>query len=647
MSLVLLNALAKSFGGQPILEPTSLEINAGRHLGLVGRNGIGKTTLLKMISGAENPTSGHVVRQPGIRIGYLAQDPHYAEGRSLYAEVREGLAALDRIEEELRHLEERLADPQLANNESEYQEVMERYGRLHDLYDNRDGWRADNRVEAILDGLNVPRVDWERDASTFSGGERNVIGLARLLVQDPDLMLLDEPGNHLDFEGLDWLEDVLNATSNAFILVSHNRYLLDATCKGIWEMEHQVISEYAGNYSAYRAEKLTRMEKLESAAKRQEKEVDRLQFQIRRLKSWASVYDNPGLAKKAKSLERRIDRMDKVEKLREDRRKIGIQFGDTRTKGDIALDVVDYTRGYGDGPALLQNVTFRIGQGEFIALVGANGTGKSTLFKDIVKEGRWENPNLRVGKAMKVGYFAQMAEPLDTSNLLIDEMMRLSGLRRNDAESLAHRFLFSHEDLEKPVSVLSGGEKARVQLAGLMASGANFLLLDEPTNHLDLFSREAVEDALEQFQGTIFVISHDRYFLDKLTDRILHLVPPDITPFEGNFSDFWTSLKEKRTQREEEEQTQRKADKAARAGKAPKKRKVKFDAQRFAELEAEIARLEEQQERLESEIAVEHEKGNTKREEAKRVKLTETEEQLENAYEEWFVLGDKKIKTGG
>ncbi len=645
MSLVSLNAFSKSFGGQVILEPTSIDINAGQHIGLVGRNGIGKTTLLKMISGSEQPSSGHVARQSGIRIGYLAQDPIYSEGRSLYSEVREGLAALDRIESELRELEERLADPSLAEDEIEYKRVMERYGKLHDLYDTRDGWRADNRVEAILDGLKVPRQDWDRDASTFSGGERNVIGLARLLVQDPDLMLLDEPGNHLDFEGLDWLEEVLNATSNAFILVSHNRYLLDNTCKIIWEMESQAITTYAGNYSAYRAEKLVRMEKLEAAAKRQEKEISRLQFQIQRLKSWANVYDNPGLARTAKHLERRIDKMDKVEKIREDQRKIGISFGNAKTKGDIALDIVKYSRRYGEGPWLLDDVNFRIAQGECMALVGANGTGKSTLFKDIIKEGRWENPVLRVGKAMKLGYFAQMAEPLERKNVLIDEMMRLSGLRRNDSESLLYRFLFNRDDFEKPVAVLSGGEKARVQLAAMMASGANFLLLDEPTNHLDLFSREAVEDALEEFQGTIFVISHDRYFLDKLADRILHLVPPAITPFEGNFSDFWTALKEERIAKLEAAESQKKEEKAARTSGTQKKRKIKFDAKRFAELEAEIDRLEAQKGRLEEEIQVEVDKGNTKREALKREKLTETERQLEDIYDEWFLLGDKKIKV--
>ncbi|MBZ0265335.1 ABC-F family ATP-binding cassette domain-containing protein [bacterium] len=642
MSLLTINNLHKSYAAQEVLRSVSTEINRGDHIGLVGRNGVGKTTLLRLLEGSEEATDGHIVTTTGVRIAYLKQDPLYHPGRTLYEEVREGIAALDSIEEELRQIEVELADPSLEEDQDNYKRLMDRYAYLHDIFDTRDGWKADAKVEGVLDGLGIKRFDWERDISTFSGGERNIIGLARILVQDPDIMLLDEPGNHLDFEGLDWLENVLKASRNAFILVSHNRYLLDNTCRKMWELDYGKIEEYSGNYSAYRAEKLLRIEKAESAVKRMEKERARLQFQIHRLKSWADVYDNPRLARTAKQFERRIEKMevDAGERIREDKRKMGIRFGGVRTKGDIALDVNEYSRDYGDDKLLIENATFRIAQGDKVALVGANGTGKTTLFNDIISEGRWENMTLRVGKSMKIGYFTQMGQNLEFGNSLVEEAMRLGGLLRNEAEGLLYRFLFSRDDLDKPVSVLSGGEKARLQLATLMIRHPNFLLLDEPTNHLDIRSREVVEDALEEFEGTIFVISHDRYFLDKMVELVLYINPPQIVQYEGNFSDFFEAYTEEK-KRSKEKIVEENVD-TKKSNRVRSFRKLKFNKERFDFLEKEIERLEEQRERLSSEIEKEESKGNTKRANIKRDTLQQTEANLEIIYEEWFAMGDKK-----
>jgi ATP-binding cassette, subfamily F, member 3 len=435
----------------------------------------------------------------------------------------------------------------------------------------------------------------------------------------------------------------LKNSTGSFVLVSHNRYLLDSVCTSVWEQENGKIERYAGNYSAYRAEKLMKIEKSESAARRQELTIERLEFQIRRLKSWASVYDNPGLARRAKNFERRIERMGEVERIREDNRGLGLKFQNAKTQGDIALDVQNYTRAYGTNPPLIERATFRIRQGERVALVGANGTGKSTLFKDVVALGRWEHETLRVGRAMKVGYMAQMAEVLNPKALLRDEMMRLAGLRRNDAESLLHRFLFTRDDLDKSCGVLSGGEKARVQLAALMASGANFLLLDEPTNHLDIRSRESVEDALEDFPGTLFVISHDRYFLDKIVDRVLYLDPPEITPYEGNFSEFWATRNKRRDEELEEKRLMRERKRLTlKAGRENKLKRIRFDSKRFTFLENEIQRLEARRDGLVSDVEREREKGNTKREETKRKRLEDILAELNKVYEEWFLMGDKR-----
>ncbi len=648
MSLVTLNGVEKSFGAQQVLSPVSMKINAGDRIGFVGRNGVGKTTLMKIIAGLMQPSGGHVARAPELRIGYLEQDPHYPDGHTLYAEVREGIAAVDELEAELRHLEGLLADPALKDDPETQQRLLDRYAATQEKFEGRGGWRADVRVEAVLHGLGVPDQDWHREAKTFSGGERNVIGLAKIFVQDPDLMLLDEPGNHLDFEGLDWLEQELRRYRGTLLLVSHNRYLLDTVTNTTWELERGKIERFSGNYSFYRAEKLLRLDKAAAVAKRAERDIIRLRFQIQRLKSWASVYDNPKLARTAKRFERRVEELQEDTKVsREDTRRLGLRLASSATRGDIALDVVDYSRRYGDGDPLFENISFRIGQGERVALVGPNGSGKTTLLRDVVSEGRWESEKLRVGRAMKVGYLSQAGEELNRDNSLTDELMRLAGLRRGEAEGLLYRFLFTHEELDKPVTVLSGGERVRLQLAALMAGGSNFLLLDEPTNHLDVFSREAVEDALEQFAGTILVVSHDRYFLDKIAERVIAVKTPAIASYDGNFSDFWDAYKRLREQAMDEAAEKKRAEKEAKKQKRIERlRNVKFRPERFHWLEREIARLERMKDRLESEIAREREKGNRKRETAKRVKLEETLEQLEQVWAEWTAMGDRKEDYG-
>ncbi|MFH0882004.1 MAG: ATP-binding cassette domain-containing protein [bacterium] len=648
MSIVTLNAVEQSFGAQQVLLPVSIKINSGAKIGLVGRNGVGKTTLLKIIAGLQQPSGGHVVHASELRIGFLEQDPHYPEGHTLYAEVREGIAAVDELEAELRHLEELLAELSLKDDPETQQRLLDRYARTQEKFEGRGGWQADARVGAVLLGLGVAEQDWYREAKTFSGGERNIIGLAKIFVQDPDLTLLDEPGNHLDFEGLDWLEQELRRYRGALLLVSHNRYLLDTVTNTTWELERGKIELFSGNYSFYRAEKLLRQEKAEMVAKRAERDINRLRFQIQRLKSWASVYDNPKLARTAKRFERRVEELKEDTKVtREDTRRLGLRLAGSATKGDIALDVVDYSRRHGDGGALFKHISFRIGQGNRVALVGPNGSGKTTFLRDVVREGRWESDRLRVGRAMKIGYLSQTGEELNRDNPLTDELMHLAGLRRGEAEALLYRFLFAHDDLDKPVSVLSGGERVRLQLAALMAGGSNFLLLDEPTNHLDVFSREAVEDALEDFAGTILVVSHDRYFLDKIAERVIAVKTPTIESYDGNFSEFWEAYKRLREQAAEEVVEKRRAAKETRKQKRLERfKKMKFNAERFKWLEQEIARLDQRRQRLEGEIVREREKGNRKREAAKREKLEKTRDQLELVWAEWTAMGNRKADYG-
>ncbi len=635
-----------AYGGQDIFEGLTSQINKGDHIGLVGPNGAGKTTLLRLLMGQLQPLDGSIHKQPELAIGYLMQNPEYPGGQTAFDEVYEGLGEIKQVEARMKEFELKIEQAQ-NEDQREAEKLGMKYAELTDRYQILGGPAAEARIAALLDGLGVPRRIWQSSMESLSGGERNMVGLARILVGNHDLMLLDEPGNHLDFSGLEWLEHFLKTSEKAFIIVSHNRYTLDRVCTKIWELQRGKLDLYTGNYSDYRAEKLTKQLVQEAAYHRAQKEIDRLQFNIQRMKAWSSVYDNPKLAKTAKIFEKRVEDLKEVDKPQGDGKKLRLRFLTKPPRGHIALDVKEYRIQFDESPPLLENVNFLITQGERAAMVGDNGTGKSTFLKEVIDRGRWENPNLRVGKSVSVGYYAQLGENLEPKRTVIENAMRLTGLLRGNAADLLHRFLFTRDDLEKYVQVLSGGEKARLQLATLVTSGADMLLLDEPTNHLDIASREAVEDALEEFPGTLVVVSHDRYFLDKIADRIFHFVPPDVSEYEGNFSEFWAKHKKLysvKTSKSTHALPKRVVHGQDKGKPKTKQKRFKFDAIRFRELEAEIKRLEDLRPEIETEYNTLTSKGKTARAEKRKVRLDKLDGQLEDLYEEWLLLGEKKKK---
>ncbi|MDP8238543.1 MAG: ABC-F family ATP-binding cassette domain-containing protein [Candidatus Hatepunaea meridiana] len=662
MSLLKINNLSMAFGGQDVFSGLNAQINKSDHIGLVGPNGVGKTTLLRIILGELYPVSGHSIGQPGLRIGYLPQNPEYHPEQTVYNEVYAGLSELMSVESELSHLESEIKKLEgISPSENNTNQInssnqinghrngvngidksldilYNRYAELTDRFELLGGSTAEARIKSLLNGLGIPHRLWHSRMDTLSGGERNMVGLARILIDDYDLMLLDEPGNHLDFSGLEWLENFLRTSQKAFIIVSHNRYMLDRVCEKVWELERGKLTEYTGNYSDYRHDKLTRELAQEAAYKRAQKDINRLKFNIQRLKAWSSVYDNPKLAKTAKAFERRVENLEKIDRPAGEGKKLRFRFLTKPSRGKIALEAKGYRKQFDEAPVLLENVDFLITQGERVAFVGDNGTGKTSLLKDTIEYGGWENPNLRVGKSVSVGYFSQLGENLDLKTSIIEDTMRMTGLLRGTAADLLHRFLFKRDDLEKPVKVLSGGEKARMQLAVLLHSSADMLLLDEPTNHLDIHSREAVEDALEEYPGTLILVSHDRYFLDKLADRILHFVPPDVRPYDGNFSEFWDKYKH------QYQSTSKQVSKVAGKQGGKKNRSIKFDSKRFRELEIEIKHLEKLRIEVESEFNNLIKKGKETRAQSRRIRLVKIDRTLEELYDEWLVLGEKKKK---
>lgn len=650
MSLVNLNNLKMAFGSQTVFESLTGQINRGDHIGLVGPNGVGKTTLLRLITNELSAVAGNVSRIPSIGIGYLPQYREYPDNQTAFQEVYAGLGELRDVQKAMRKYESSLDNTDQADT-SNLQAASIRYAELTDRYQLLGGAAAEAKICALLEGLGVPERIWHNKMNTLSGGERNMIGLANILVGDHDLMLLDEPGNHLDFSGLEWLEHFLKNHPKAFIIVSHNRYTLDVVCEKTWELERGNLEVYTGNYSDYRREKLSKQLTQEATYRRAQKDIKRLEFNIQRLKAWSSVYDSPKLAKTAKVFEKRVEVLKEVKKPVGDGKKMRFRFLAKQARGRIALEAKNYSLQHEGSPLLLGDVNFLIRQGDRIAFVGDNGTGKTSFLRDIVQKGNWEHEQLRVGKSVNLGYFTQLGENLDPQYTVIETAMRLTGLLKGEAADLLYRFLFRIDDLEKSVRVLSGGEKARLQIAALVSSKSDMLLLDEPTNHLDIVSRETIEDALEEFPGTLVIVSHDRYFLNKIADRVFHFLPPRIYEYEGNFSEFWDKRKKTlapfsqvsgklHPRRIERNQV---GDKLSEPDKA-KPKKVKFDKIRFDELEQEIHRLELLRPEIQAELEKLESKGKDSRAAKRRDRIQKLDAHLKELYDEWVVLGAKKKK---
>ena len=532
-----LHEIFKSYGANPILTHISFKIEDGDKVGLIGENGSGKSTLLKIIMGQEQPDSGTIAKPRGTKIGYVAQHLDISEDRTVLDEVRSALKDLAKLEDQLRNAEQDLSNPDLEGNQTDLDRALAKYSELQQAFESQGGYRAQSRVDAIIDGLGLtPKRD--QQIGTLSGGEKNLVALARTLLGEPDILLLDEPANHLDFKGLEWLETFLQNYPRALIIVSHNRYLLDRTVNRIVEIENTRTSSYVGNYSAYRVEKMRNLLKQKHAYEDQRKEIARIEEMIKRFAHWASITSDKAHAIRARSRRKYLDRVERIDQPTLDRQKIEPDFEIKTTQGKIALELNAYSRRMGDR-TLFDNVTLHLAYGDRVGFIGGNGTGKSTLFRDIVSTASWDNRTLRIGPRTKIGYYAQEHDTLDFNKTVLDEIRLAGNLSRDVAFCVLSRYLFSWTDVDKRIGDLSGGEKSRVQLAKLTVQDVNFLLMDEPTNHLDVQSRERVEEALEAFEGTIFVISHDRYFLDRIVDRIVEIDTPSLVEFAGNFTTYW------------------------------------------------------------------------------------------------------------
>ncbi len=541
--MVILSAtnIAKAYGTDIILNEVSFHVNQGDKIGIVGNNGAGKTTLLNILAGDMTYDGGNIFVSSDTTIGYLKQSENFDSDKTVIEEVTGIFSHVEEMEEEMHRLSQEISEK--SENGENVEKILNRYDRIMEQYNRINGYSYRSEINGILSSMAFTDMYYDKKISTLSGGEKTRLALACLLLKKPDILFLDEPTNHLDIGTLKWLEQYLKGYNGTIILISHDRYFLDQTVNRIFEVENHKLWTYNGGYSAYAEQKKARREEELKKYELQQKEVSRQEEMIRRFKERGTEK----LAKRAASREKRLQKMELFEKPESQRARMKINFRQDFQSGNDVLSAEDLDKGFGYGEnrrELFENVNFDIKRGERICIVGANGVGKTTLLKMIMEEVKPDKGRLKIGHNVEFGYYDQEQENLNPSNTVFEEMKDAYRLY-NDTEmrSLLGRFLFQKEDVFLNVGSLSGGEKARLSLLKLMLSGANVLIFDEPTNHLDISSKEAFEDALLDFDGTVVVVSHDRYFLNKIPTRIFELGKNGINTYLGSY-DYYMEKKQ-------------------------------------------------------------------------------------------------------
>lgn len=529
--------VAKAFGTDSVLRDVSLSLNEGERLGLVGVNGSGKSTLLKIINGELAADEGIISLAKGIKVGYLTQIYHAEPGMTVLECARQAVGGLLAMEGRLRALEARMST---LESGPALDEVLNEYARLTEKFEREEGYAADSQVLGVLAGLGFTASQHSQEAVTLSGGELTRLGLVRLLLQKPDLLLLDEPTNHLDMATLGWLENYLLDYPGAVIVVSHDRYFLNAVCTGMAELLFGSLETYHGNYTSYLAQRGERFKARSKAYAMQQKEIMRQRSIIARFRS----FNREKSIRAAESREKALERMELLDRPEEEKQ-VTFRFETKRLLGDIALVAEGLSKSYGD-KAVFTDLSFEMRGGDRVALIGPNGIGKTTILRCLMGREALDAGDFCFGAKADIGYFDQRQQDLNLNQDVINEVWdAFPMLNQSQVRGALGLFLFSGDDVFMPIHLLSGGERSRVSLVKLMLRKDNFLLLDEPTNHLDADSREALEKALDNYEGTILAVSHDRYFINRFANRVFELTADGINAFEGNYDDYLAELKKR------------------------------------------------------------------------------------------------------
>ncbi|TXR69038.1 ABC transporter ATP-binding protein [Bacillus sp. AY18-3] len=582
MTICSVNNVMKSFGGNIIFENISLEIKNGERVGLVGRNGSGKTTIFQLLTGMESLDAGAIHMKKGTRIGHVAQIPKFDEGMTVYDVLSSAFKTEKELEREMRALEKNMAE---EREPSALQKLMERYGVIQEKFAFLGGYEIEANMMKVANGLQVTEL-FPRSFLELSGGEQTKVSLAYMLLQKPDLLLLDEPTNHLDLFAVEWLEQFLKEYNGTVMVISHDRYFLDEVVTKIFDLEDGEIHVYHTNYSQFVDEKEERLLQEFQAYQEQQKKIKKMKEAIKRLREWANQANPPneGLHKRARSMERALERIEKLKKPILERKQMGLQFeGQERSGKDVVL-MKEVSKGFAGHP-LFNEANLHVRFQERAAIVGRNGTGKTTLLKLLLEEIKPDAGEIRIGSSVKIGYLSQHAYGNMKSNVL-EDFREYVAVTEGEARHILAKFLFYGPAVFKKVTQLSGGEKMRLRLAQLMYQDINFLILDEPTNHLDIESREVLEEALEQYNGTILAVSHDRYFLNKLFEKTYWIDEHKLFEFAGNYA--WARQKW-------EEKLEKQVIKQQRQGRksmatAPLKKK---EVRNVEDIETELMHVEE------------------------------------------------------
>ncbi len=622
MSLLLVDDVAKRYGAHEVLRGVRFQIDPGQKVGLVGRNGGGKSTLLRLIEGLEPPDGGRIVLRKGARLGHVPQVPSFEPGQTARAYVESGLAEAHELAREVTLVAERMG----TLEGSALERALREHDRLTERLELAGGWELDRRVESVLSGIGLDPALWGRDTNTLSGGERSRTALARELVAGHDLLLLDEPTNHLDLDGIEWIESWLGERKGAVLIVSHDRRLLSGAVESILDLERGQVRRYPGNYSKYLELRAERHASELRTWKQQRQEIQREEAFIRKHMGSQRTAEAKGRRKK-------LTRVDRLERPHDDVRRPVIRPPRTERGGELVFECKNLAGGYGE-ERLFEGVGLRAGRGQRIGVVGQNGAGKSTLLR--ILAGRME-PLAGVvehGHGARCGFYDQDTSCLDESGTVYSEIRR-HDVARTDLEIRGHlaRFLFRGDEIDKPVPALSGGERARLSLAVLMLQSVSWFALDEPTNHLDLAARTALEEMLGEFGGALVCVSHDREFLDGLCTHVLE-VGPRVELTSGNYTS-WRARKEAAAAEQlaaRPDRRPREPRSAARSSRGDGRVRNPF---LFEQLEARIIELEGTREALHAECAREEVYRNPARLKEIQIRIAELEHELSDANEEW------------
>jgi ATP-binding cassette subfamily F protein 3 len=631
--MIRLDRVSKSFGQQEVLAAVSLEIAEGNKIGLVGRNGAGKSTLVAILLGLEEVSCGRVEMRPGLRIGYV---PQSLEARSPDETVQQAL--LGSYFARRQHLET-LAGALANQAGAALDQALVRYQSALDEHEAAGGDAVEKRAAALLDALGLEGRMWQ-PLATLSGGERSVVGLARALLHDPELLVLDEPGNHLDFDGLAWLEEFLRGFRGAVLVVSHNRYLLDRVVDAVWELDDARLTPYAGNYSRYRLTKLERLSAQQAEYAANQKRLAQLEALVQRFADIARAHADPAWGKRLRARRSQLarERAQAVARPEVDTRRPLLRVETAASRADIALSVAGYERRQGER-VLFRGASLELRSGERVALIGANGSGKTTFLRDLAEQGAWDHPCLRIGPSQRVGYADQHQRTLPRDRTVGQFLTANGAGHRSRVAALLSRYLFVWSDLDKRIGDLSGGERNRLQLACLELVAPDFLILDEPTNHMDHASCEAIEEALVDFRGTLLIVSHDRYLLDKLNAEIVELEAGQLRRTGLVFSEYFAQLAPAR--REARVHTRGRTRREAaepRVASDARRASVSRSSSDGTELERRITVLEVEKSELEASITRALAAGDHQRGRKLSTRLATLRASLERLYERWLAL---------